>query len=62
MLMFCDIWSDPIVFSNWIIVFDVPREFYDPQVSDGLEAISNESMDLKDPQEFDYPQVYPHLR
>ena len=34
--------SDPIVFSNGSIVFDDPKEFDDPQVSDNLEVISNE--------------------
>ena len=55
-------WSNPTVFSNWNIVFHVPKEFDDPQVSDGLEVISNESMDLKDLKESDDAQVFPHLR
>ena len=44
------------------MVFDYQKEFDDPQVSDGLEVISNESMDLKDLKESDDAQVYPHLR
>ena len=39
---FPTILSDPKVFPNGIIVFDDPKEFDDPQVSDNLEVISNE--------------------
>ena len=49
-------WSDPKVFSNGNIVLDDPKEFGDPQVSDGLKVISNESMDLDYPKEFDDPK------
>ena len=45
--------SGPLVFSNGNIVFDDPKEFDDPQVSDGLKVISNESMGFNDSKEFD---------
>ena len=54
---FLSISYHPKVFGNGNIVFDDPKEFDDPQVSDGLEAISNKSMDLNDPKEFDDPLV-----
>ena len=47
--------SDPIVFSNGTIDFDDPKEFVDPQVSDGLRVISNYCMDFNDPKNFDDP-------
>ena len=34
------------VFTNGNIVFDDPKEFDDPQVSDSLKVISNEGMDF----------------
>ena len=40
------------------IVFDDSKEFYDPQVSDALKVISNESMDLNHPKEFVGRQAY----
>ena len=46
------------VFSNWNIVFDDPKEFDDPQVSDGLKVISNGSKDFNDPKELDDPQLF----
>ena len=49
---------DPKVFSNGNIVFDDPKEFDDPQVSDSLKVISNGNMDFNDPKEFDDPQVF----
>ena len=54
-MMFLDVLIifDPIVFSNGNIVFDDPTEFDDPQVSDGLKVISNESMGFNDPKKFD---------
>ena len=42
--------SDPIVFSDGNIVFDDAKEFDDPQVSDSLKVILNESLDLNDPE------------
>ena len=47
-------------------MFDYPKEFDDPQVSDGLiKVISNESMDYNDPKgisigsmDIDNPKVY----
>ena len=45
---FFAIWSDPKVFSNGNIVFDDPKEFDDPQVSDSLKVISNGGMDFND--------------
>ena len=50
--------SCPIVFSNENIVFDDSKESNDPQVSDGLEVILNESMDLSDPKDFDNPREF----
>ena len=46
------------MFSNRNIVFDDPKEFYDPQVSDGLKVISNDCLDFNDPKKFDDPQVF----
>ena len=43
--------SDPIVFSDRNIVFDDAKNFDDPQVSDSLKVILNESMDLNDPED-----------
>ena len=37
--------SDPKVFSNENVVFDDSKELDDPQVSDGLKVISNESVE-----------------
>ena len=50
--------SDPQVFSNEKIVFDDPKEYHDPWVSDVLTVISNEGMDSNDPKEFDDPQIF----
>ena len=41
-------WSDLTLFSNGNIIFVVPKEFYDPQVSDGVRVTSNKSMDFSD--------------
>ena len=49
--------SNQIVFSNGNIVFDDPKEFDDPQVTDGLKVISKKSMAFNDPKVFDDPQV-----
>ena len=43
--------SDPIVFSDGNIVFHDAKEFDDPQISDSLKVILNESMDLNDPED-----------
>ena len=40
--------SDPIVFSDGNIVFDDAKKIDDPQVSDSLKVILNESVDLND--------------
>ena len=48
--------SDPIVFSDGNIVFDDAKEFDDPQVSDSLKVILNESMDLNDPEDSMIPR------
>ena len=48
--------SDPIVFSDGNIVFDYSKEFDDPQVSDSLKVILNESMDLNDPEDSMIPR------
>ena len=50
--------SDPQVFWNEKIVFDDPKEYHDPWVSDVLTVISNEGMDSNDPKEFDDPQIF----
>ena len=50
--------SCPSVFSNGNIVLDHSKEFDDPQVSDGLDVILNESMDLSDPKDFDNPMEF----
>ena len=40
------------------IVFDDPKEYDDPQVSDSLKVISNGSIDFNDPKEFHDLQVF----
>ena len=52
-------------FLNRNIALDDPKEFDDPEVSDGLKVISNESMEFNDPKgisiesmNFDNPKVY----
>ena len=52
------IWSVPDLFSNRNIVFDDPKEFDDPQVSDSLKVISSECVEFDDPKEFNDPQVF----
>ena len=44
------------MFSNEKNVFDDPKEFDDPWVSDVLTVISNEGMVFNDPKEFDDPK------
>ena len=46
-----------LCFQIRIVVHDLKR-IDDPHVSDGLKAISNESMDFNDPKEFDDPHVF----
>ena len=48
--------SDPIVFSDRNIVFDDAKKIDDPQVSDSLKVILNESMDLNDPEDLMIPR------
>ena len=48
--------SDPIVFSDRNIVFDDAKKIDDPQVSDSLKVILNESMDLNDPEDSMIPR------
>ena len=48
--------SDLIVCSDGNIVFDDAKEFDDPQVSDSLKVILNESMDLNDPEDSMIPR------
>ena len=50
-----------LCFQIKIVVLDLKR-IDDPHVSDGLKAISNESMDFNDPKEFDDPQVLDDLK
>ena len=48
--------SDPIVFSDRNIVFDDAKNFDDPQVSDSLKVILNESVDLNDAEDSMIPR------
>ena len=48
--------SDPIVFSDGNIVFDDEKKIDDPQVSDSLKVILNESVDLNDAEDSMIPR------
>ena len=53
--------SDAKVFSNECMVFDYPKEFDDPPVSDGLKVISNERMDFDDPKVYKDTSIFDGL-